>query len=840
MDKEIIKKFCFKDLYFSFNRWQRFLLKLLFYVLLAITVAVIFDFWLSSSNQFKTIALLLTVFLFDFFLNHYRPQSIDEYYFNEKRIIYSHLYLSRPARSYLIKCLEESEALRFDYYLLITAKLITNKTISQSLKRLELPIEEVKKLLTQTLKNKRSSETPKERYEKISLLVNQSLLEALGDKASHIELTHLFLALFNLNYSPLAEVFEHFEIKKEDIMVAFILTSLPVPNPKKLIMGVSDFYRLKTIRRIRYHRDRAWLFRPTPFLDEFSLDLTRLAQKAQIGLMVGHKEEYQMVKNILSRPYKNKVLLIGEAGSGKSTLVCNLALDIYRDNVPAVLRDNRLIMLNLSSLLSELENPTQVLERLDKITKEVSAALNIILFLPDFYNLAMSLEKGAVRALDILKPLFEMPEVKIIATATPAEFHKYLEPDSSILEMFEVVRLEEIKPEEALQILAFEALVLEKQYRLIISYKAIKRAVNLANRYLRPKLLPTSASDLLKEAVIAVVNQKKKLLTEEDVINLVSIKTNIPLEISSAADREALLNLEKLIHERLINQDEAVKVVSSALRQYRTGLTAEKGPIGSFLFVGPTGVGKTELAKTLAQIYFRDESAFIRFDMSEFQDPRSVNRFIGDPEGATSGLLTEAVKNRPFSLILLDEFEKAHPSVLNLFLAVLDEGQARDNLGQMVDFKNTIIIATSNALSDYIKKELDKGTDFNILSKEIKNKLTAVFRPELLNRFNEVVVFRPLSPENIIAISRLQLSKLSQRLLEKGIILNFDDSAVSKIGELGYHPAFGARPLSSVINHFISEPLAQMILTNKIKNRDQILVTYENGRFQFRLNRVTI
>jgi ATP-dependent Clp protease ATP-binding subunit ClpB len=226
--------------------------------------------------------------------------------------------------------------------------------------------------------------------------------------------------------------------------------------------------------------------------------------------------------------------------------------------------------------------------------------------------------------------------------------------------------------------------------------------------------------------------------------------------------------------------------------------------------------------------------------MSEFQDQRSVNRFIGDPEGNMSGLLTEAVKNRPFSLILLDEFEKAHPAVLNLFLAILDEGRARDNLGQVIDFKNTIIIATSNALSDYIKSELDKGTDFNLLSKEIKNKLTAVFRPELLNRFNEVVVFKPLSPENIVSISRLQLSKLTQRLLEKGIILSFEESAITKIAQLGYHPTFGARPLSSVINHFIVEPLSQMMLVDKIKNRDRITVAYENNRFEFRLSRAAV
>jgi len=376
-------------------------------------------------------------------------------------------------------------------------------------------------------------------------------------------------------------------------------------------------------------------------------------------------------------------------------------------------------------------------------------------------------------------------------------------------------------------------LELKRKTKITISFKAIKRAVLLAQRFLTSIPLPSSAESLLTEALEGVRRKGKKIVCEQDVVDLVSSKTQVPLEVSSEQEREKLLNLEKLIHESLINQEEAVSLVSAALRQYRAGLISSKKPISSFLFVGPTGVGKTELAKVLAKIYFGSEETMIRFDMAEYQDRKSIYRFIGDPEGTMSGALTEAVKNNPFSLILLDEFEKAHPDVLNIFLAVFDEGRLTDNLGQVIDFTNTIIIATSNALSDFIKNEIEKGIHSQELSQTLKKKLTNFFKPELLNRFNEVIVFRPLTLENLKEIVKLKLNELSFALLKnKKIELSFDNSVIERLSQLGYNPIFGARPLDSVIRRYIKDNLASSILKKKVGIGAKVHFTLEKNEFK--------
>ena len=375
------------------------------------------------------------------------------------------------------------------------------------------------------------------------------------------------------------------------------------------------------------------------------------------------------------------------------------------------------------------------------------------------------------------------------------DYRRYLELDSIIKENFEIIKVKELSPEESIRFLVYRSLELKRKTKIKISYKAIKRAVTLAQRFLTSAPLPSSAESLLTEAIEGVRRKGKKIVLEQDIVDLVSLKTQVPLEISSEQEREKLLNLEKLIHQDLINQEKAVSVVSAALRQYRTGLTNTKKPIGVFLFVGPTGVGKTQLAKTLAKIYFGSEKTMIRFDMAEYQDRKSIDRFIGNPEGTMSGSLTEAVKSNPFSLILLDEFEKAHSDVLNIFLPVFDEGRLTDNLGQAIDFTNTIIIATSNALSDFIKNEIEKNADIDDLSERLKKKLANYFKPELLNRFNEVVVFRPLTQEHLKEIVKLKLNELVSVLSKnKKIELSFDNSVIERLSQLGYNPIFGARP----------------------------------------------
>jgi len=537
--------------------------------------------------------------------------------------------------------------------------------------------------------------------------------------------------------------------------------------------------------------------------------------------------------NILLRPGKNNVMLIGEPGSGKETMVMYLAMKIVYDEVPASLFDKRLVMLNIGEITQGAANVGELQTRLSNIIKEILEAGNIILYIPNIYNLKQTnIENTGINAADFLKQIFQSSLVPVIGSTTGLEYHTIIEKDAEFCNIFEKVKLEEISESEAIKILSYEALALEKQSKVVITYKAIKRAVGLAKRYITDKLLPSSASDLLKEAISYIKASRRKIVTEDDIIMLVENKTNIPVSKVTKNESESLLNLETTIHKKLIDQEEAVKAVSSALREYRAGLAKTNGPIATFLFVGPTGVGKTELSKILADTYFGSVDKMIRFDMSEFQDEESISRFIGSSDGKISGLLTEAIKNSPFSLILLDEFEKANSKILNLFLAVFDEGRLTDVTGRLVDFKNSIIICTSNALSDYIKEELDKGTDYVSLTNMIKNKLTNVYRPELLNRFSKILVFKPLLQEHILQIAKLNVEKLKTLLLkEQGIYLELTDEVVLKLSEMGFDPVFGARPLEGVIRDNIRAKLSEAILKNELVKNDKAIMSIENNEF---------
>jgi len=478
--------------------------------------------------------------------------------------------------------------------------------------------------------------------------------------------------------------------------------------------------------------------------------------------------------------------------------------------------------------------PEELAARLNKIVEEIVMAGNIVLFIPDIHNLARTSGDKQINAADILMPIISNDAFPVIGATYPKEFKHFIEPLTDFANAFDTIRIDEISEEEATRLLVYDSLILERRYNIIISFGAIKQAVYLAHKYFRNKLLPSSAEDLLKEALADASQKKNKVLQPDDVINIAERKTNVPIFRPGKEETEKLLNLEKIIHERLIDQEEAVNGVSQALREYRSGLSRRGGPIASFLFVGPTGVGKTELSKILAKVQFGSSEMMIRFDMSEFQDKSSVNRFIGSSDGEIAGSLTEAVIRKPYSLILLDEFEKAHPDILNLFLQVLDDGRLTDGLGRTVDFTNTIIIATSNAHSDLIKQALDSGESVSGIAEYLKKKLVDFFKPELLNRFSKIVVFKELTPENLKVITELNLNDLAKTVEEEqGIYMEFSPEVVKEIVRLGYDPSFGARPLRGVISEKIKSPLAEKILKGEIMNGDTVKISFENGGFKF-------
>ncbi|MEK7089657.1 MAG: AAA family ATPase, partial [Patescibacteria group bacterium] len=516
---------------------------------------------------------------------------------------------------------------------------------------------------------------------------------------------------------------------------------------------IGGFVRMFPARRKRRAMNRAWTSRPTPLLDGFSTDLTDVARSGAAGFLVGHEKELDTLMQVVSRVGKPNALLVGEPGSGKSTIIEHLAYRMTKDDVPPILFDKRLISIDIGALIAD--TTTEVLAgRLKSIVEEVLSAGNIVLHIPNMHDLFRTGQTKSINAIDVILPVIVSEAIPVIGESFPREFKQYIEIRTDFLDQFQVVPIEEISEEDAVKYLIYNSLILEKQYGVFITFRAIEKAVHLAHRYFHNKLLPGSAEDLLKQAIVMAKTNGAKILEANIVVAVAEQQSKIPIEKASQVEAEKLLNLESIIHERFVNQDMAVSSVSRALREYRSGLARKGGPIATFLFVGPTGVGKTELAKILTGIQFGSKDFMLRFDMSEYQDKQSIFQLIGAPNGERSGTLTDAVLKNPYSLVLLDEFEKAHPDILNLFLQVFDDGRLTDSIGHTVNFQNTIIIATSNASSVFIKEEIEKGSKIEDIAVELKKKLTDHFKPELINRFSEVIVFRDLKLEEIYIIAK--------------------------------------------------------------------------------------
>jgi len=577
--------------------------------------------------------------------------------------------------------------------------------------------------------------------------------------------------------------------------------------------------------------NRAWTSRPTHTLDRYSVDFTDLARGQLIGFMIGREEEYDRLVETLARPVNPNALLVGEAGAGKETLIAHLARRLVSDEVPPPLFDKRLVALELSNLVAG-STPEGLQERVQKIVEEIEIAGNVILYIPEIHNLLHTSGTAYLSAADALMPVIMNNAFPVIGATYPREFKQLIEPRSDFAGAFEVVRVGEINESDAEKVLIYQSVLLERNSKMFISFGAVRKAVKLAKQYFRGKILPSSAEELLKSALVEAEARGERRVGPEAVIRAAETKTNIPIHVATKSEADKLLRLEEIIHERLVDQDEAVQAVSQALREYRSGLSRKGGPIASFLFVGPTGVGKTELAKILSRIEFGSEAAMIRFDMTEYQDKQSFYRLIGSPDGKVSGSLTEAMLEKPYGLILLDEFEKAFPDILNLFLQVLDDGRLTDNLGRTVSFENVIIIATSNAHSDIVVDALAHGQTMQEIAEYLKKKLVDVFRAELLNRFSRIVVFRNLAPSDLQKIVSFGLEEIAKRVEEQGISISFDPAVVKRFVELGYDPVFGARPLRRVIEERVRAPLAEKILKKELGRGSRVRLVLRGESFE--------
>ena len=648
-------------------------------------------------------------------------------------------------------------------------------------------------------------------------------------------------------------------------------------------------------------------YNQTPTLNQYGTDLTKKATEGKLDPVIGRKDEIQRVIQILSRRTKNNPCLIGEPGVGKTAVAEGLAEKIIAEDVPEMLKNKRVVSLDIASMVAGAKYRGDFEERIKKCLEEVKKAGDVILFIDEVHTIVgAGSAEGAVDAANILKPLLARGEVQVIGATTLNEYRKYIEKDSALERRFSPVTVGEPTSEETIEILKGIRDRYEAHHNVKITDEAIKAAVELSTRYINDRFLPDKAIDLVDEAAsrvkmrtytqpdtlkkleeeISAMNkekddaikvqdfekaaglrdkinvEKEKLqkekekweskntksittLTEEDIAEVVASWTGVPVKKLTQTENEKLRNLEQTLHQRVIGQNEAVDAVAKAIRRGRVGLKDPNRPIGSFLFLGPTGVGKTELSKALAESLFGNEDAMIRIDMSEYMEGHSVSKLIGSPPGYVGfdegGQLTEKIRRKPYSVILFDEIEKAHPDVMNMLLQILDDGRLTDAQGRTVNFKNTVIIMTSNIGARLItdkttlgfsagEKKEESQKEYETIKKDVMGELKKQFRPEFINRIDEIIVFHKLNDEDIKQIIDIMLNQVTKRMAEKSYKFEIDNSVKELIAKKGVDTNYGARPLKRAIQNILEDKIAEEILDGNIKPNKKAVIKAEDDK----------
>ena len=730
--------------------------------------------------------------------------------------------------------------------------------------------------------------------DKLNTLLEQAEKEADRLRNEKIGTEHILLAI----------------LKSEDTLAIKLLNSMAVNLKKTFVdtlvaLGMDMTQAKRELGALSNPKNKKKSSFPT--LEQYSRNLTEAAREDRLDPVVGRNAEVERVMQILCRRMKNNPCLVGEPGVGKTAVVEGLAQMIASGTVPEILTDKRILSLDLSGMVAGSKYRGEFEERIKRVIAEVRAAGNVILFVDELHTLiGAGGAEGAMDASNILKPALSRGEVQMIGATTRTEYRKYIEKDAALERRFQPVYVEEPTREETIAILQGLRSKYEEHHGVTISDDALEAATDYAIRYINDRFLPDKAIDLideaasrkklgifagnktakkaeetrhnLEEALEAALaegdieaaqalkkdldktdkkiektkhnmrekEQEQMLVTEEDVADVVSVWTKIPVSKITQTESQRLLKLEEILHKRVVGQNEAVETVAKAIRRGRVGLKDPKRPIGSFLFLGPTGGGKTELSKALAEAMFGNENAIIRVDMSEYMEKHSVSKMIGSPPGYVGfeegGQLSEQVRKNPYSVILFDEIEKAHPDVFNVLLQVLDDGRITDSQGRTVDFKNTIIIMTSNAGAQRIvdPKKLGFSNVENAESehKDMKNnvmeEIKRMFKPEFLNRIDDIIVFRALSKEDVKGIAALMLKELKNRLAKQmDITLTYGDTVKNFIFEKGYDKKYGARPLKRAIQNNIEDSLAEDILSGKIQASDKVSMTVVDGKVVF-------
>ncbi|MFD1359605.1 ATP-dependent protease ATP-binding subunit ClpC [Fictibacillus halophilus] len=642
----------------------------------------------------------------------------------------------------------------------------------------------------------------------------------------------------------------------------------------------------------------------TPTLDSLARDLTAIARDGSLDPVIGRAKEIQRVIEVLSRRTKNNPVLIGEPGVGKTAIAEGLAQQIINNEVPETLRDKRVMTLDMGTVVAGTKYRGEFEDRLKKVMDEIRQAGNIILFIDELHTLiGAGGAEGAIDASNILKPALARGELQCIGATTLDEYRKYIEKDAALERRFQPITVNEPTKDESIQILQGLRDRYEAHHRVTITDEAIEASVSLSDRYISDRFLPDKAIDLIDEAASKVrlrsytappnlkeleqkleeVRKEKDAavqsqefekaaslrdseqrlreelektkdvwkekqgkenteVTPEDIAQVVSSWTGVPVSKLAEEETERLLKMEEILHDRVIGQSEAVTAISKAIRRARAGLKDPKRPIGSFIFLGPTGVGKTELARAVAETLFGDEDAIIRIDMSEYMEKHTTSRLVGSPPGYVGheegGQLTEKVRRKPYSVILLDEIEKAHPEVFNILLQVLEDGRLTDSKGRTVDFRNTVVIMTSNVGASTLKRNRslgfavhNEGQKYNDMKSKVMDELKRAFRPEFLNRIDEIIVFHSLEKEHLLRIVGLMADSLKKRLSDQGIEIELSQAALEKITEEGYDPDYGARPLRRALQRKIEDRLSEELLKGNINKGQTVKIDVEENDF---------
>ncbi|MCB2295843.1 ATP-dependent Clp protease ATP-binding subunit [Clostridium algoriphilum] len=800
------------------------------------------------------------------------------------------------AQKVLIYAQEEAQQLKHGYvgteHILLGILKEQDGLCKKSLNDMKISSEGVKKLIIEyegegdvEMRRNEIPLTPRTKR-----LLELSLLEARNLNHNYISPEHILLALIReaegVAYTVLANLGVDFNKLRNDILNNWCSEDTPKGSSSK-------------------EKEK----HGTPTLDHFGKDLTEMAREGKLDPVIGRDNETQRLLEILCRRMKNNPCLIGEPGVGKTAIAEGLAQRIASGSIPEILKDKRVITLDISSMVAGSKYRGEFEERLKKVMKEIVVAGNVIIFIDEIHTIiGAGGAEGAIDASNILKPALARGELQCIGATTIDEYRKHIEKDSALERRFQPIIVGEPSKQEAIEILKGLRDKYEAHHRVKITDDALEAAVTLSHRYISDRFLPDKAIDLIDEAGAKVriqnltappnlksledkidkiskekadaisvqdfekaakirdtekqlkdelynsknnwktQNHAEKLIVSElEIANVVSRWINIPIEKLTEKESERLLKLEDVLHTRVVGQNEAVKSISKAIRRARVGLKDPKRPIGSFIFLGPTGVGKTELSKALADAMFGDENNMIRIDMSEYMDKHTVSRLMGSPPGYVGfeegGQLTEKVRRNPYSVILFDEIEKAHPDVVNILLQILEDGRLTDGKGKTIDFKNTVIIMTSNVGASTLKKQ--KALGFNIKGKDINSEyekmkdnimeeLKHSFKPEFLNRIDDIIVFHSLEQDDLYKIVEIMLKVVKNRLKELGVDISFNDGVKKHLANAGLDTAYGARPLRREITKVIEDRLSEEILKGSIGKGDSVNATMENNKLIFK------